>query len=146
MTIVKIVSGTYGYIPKGKRFVVPTTPQDPPIGVDDAEAKRLAELGVAVIVDRPDAERAEAPAEGPAEGENGAGDAEVNPEPENGAEGAPEAEEKDLEDMSFAELKKLGAEIGINPTGLKSRRDYISAINAALEEEPRVTAEEVIEG
>lgn len=51
MKSIKIIVGSYGYRPEGSKSVTLITKQHPPIDVSDAEAERLIELGVAVIVE-----------------------------------------------------------------------------------------------
>lgn len=51
MVLIKIINGIYGYRPEGRQIVVPTSPKDPPIGVNEAEAERLVEAGIARYVD-----------------------------------------------------------------------------------------------
>ncbi len=51
MKSIKIIAGSYGYRPEGSKSVTLITKQHPQIEVSNAEAERLIELGVAVIVE-----------------------------------------------------------------------------------------------
>ena len=51
MTTIKIISGVYGHRPEKSPYVIPVTVNDPPISVEDDEAIRLVELGVAAYVE-----------------------------------------------------------------------------------------------
>lgn len=70
--MIKIISGTYGHrpiLPNGKEspYVVPVTPDDLPIDVDQAEGERLIAEGIAEAVEAKAEETSEAPkAETPA--------------------------------------------------------------------------------
>ena len=134
MTIVKIISGTYGHRPENSPYVIPVTPRDPAISVDDDEAKRLVKIGVAAYVD------AEAPLEDVATAVPGDSDGQTignspdNGEGENGdsdpGEIAGTLDPEDLKGWKMEDLKKLAADLGIDTTGIKKKDDLIAAIAA----------------
>lgn len=146
MLIVKIVSGTYGYR-NGKR-IEPKDRNSNPFELPDDEAHRLVTLGVAEIVNTrvatPDNDDLETMAGGNmSKGENG----------ENGEENATEEtavfDEAYLYDMTNAELKDLAANLGINTSRCKVKKDYIDAImeNEAKEQRgnpPDISTEDPI--
>lgn len=51
MQRIKIIVGSYGYRPEGSGSVTLITKHHPPIVVNDAEAERLTDLGVAKIIE-----------------------------------------------------------------------------------------------
>ena len=116
------------------------TPEDKPFECDDAQADRLVRLRVAEYVGAqymavdPETEHIEdqeAPAEEPAE---------TTQEPEK-VYGHLSAE--DLETWDYNDLKKLAADMGVEPKG-KKKADYIAAIVAVeVEHGPEVDPEEV---
>ena len=130
MTIVKIISGTYGYQPQGSNYIVPVAAGDPPISVEDDEALRLVDLGVAVIAK----EDAPAPAEDAVEqtGESDPAEITGNLDPE------------ELKGWTVSDLKKLAADMQIDVTG-KKKDDIIKAICAVDVDVPALEAEDVIE-
>lgn len=117
--LVRIISGTYGHrpiLPNGKKshYVIPVKAGEAPIDLDKAEADRLIGLGVAEAVRT-----------------------EENKAPETEApEGATELETEgvSLEEMSFAELKALAQENGIDIGGIRSKTGLIEAISAQAED------------
>lgn len=92
------------------------TPENGPFECDDAQAAHFVGLGVAEYVGG--AKKADAQQEGHADGSQ---------ETEKAA-GHLDAEQ--LEGMDYNELKKLAADMGVEPEG-KKRSDYIAAIVAA---------------
>ena len=116
--------------------------------VDDAEGKRAVESGYAeevsvlAVVESVQAAPDANPGENPSEGEN------VPEGPEN-------AENKawNFESQSFAELKAMAQELGIDTGKLKSKAKLIEAIEAATtytaadseEDFPDLTAQDVVE-
>ena len=121
--LIRITNGTYGHspiLPDGSksRYVVPVTRKSGPIDVDPDEAARLVELGVAEYVtgEPVKAEKApEAPAEETVTGH---------------------LDGTDLESMSFAELKALAQDMGIETGKIKSKAAMIEAITAVEVEAP----------
>lgn len=97
------------------------TPESGPFDCDDAQADRLVRLGVAAYVgvgDKP------TPESSPVQ------------EPAAGAEGTAKShlDAAELENWDYNQLKKLAADMGVEPKG-KKKADYIAAI-AAAEIEP----------
>ncbi len=134
-----ITNGTYGHspiLPDGRksRYVVPVNRKSGPIDVDPEEAARLVEAGVAEYVNDEPAKAAKAP-EAPAE--------------ETVTE---EIEGTDLESMTFAELKALALEKGIETGKIKSKAAMIQAISEYAEEGipadddlPELSAQDVVD-
>ena len=121
--LILITNGTYGHsplLPDGSksRYVVPVNRKSGPIDVDPDEAKRLVEAGVAQYVN-----------------------AEPTAETEKDIE-TPDAVE--MEGMSFAQLKELANELGIDTGGIKSKASMIKAINDLTEEFPLLPPEDVV--
>ncbi len=116
--LVKIIAGTYGYRdekghlrPKGAGEVV---------NVDEAEAQRLVNIGIAEASDLPFSE--------PLDGEG------VDYTLDD-VEGQEEAGIS-AEDMSFEQLKDAAEQMGINTAKLRSKKVLIDAITAASVELP----------
>ena len=134
MTLVKIISGTYGYRPEKSNYVIPVSVGEGPISVDDDEAKRLVKIGVAAYVD------AEVPLEDVATAVPGDSDGQTignspdNGEGENGDSDPGEItgtlDPEDLKGWKMEDLKKLAADLGIDTTGIKKKDDLIAAIAA----------------
>ena len=89
------------------------TPEDGPFLCEIEQAKRLVDLGVAEYVGEP----VQAP-------ENNTGDTE-KPRLTGHLDAA------DLETMDYNALKKLAADMGVEPVGGKKKEHYIAAIVAA---------------
>lgn len=134
MTLIKIISGVYGYRPEKSPYVIPVSNRDPAISVDDDEAARLVEIGVAAYVGQESGAGAVAtglscdsdscpidPNPGSGDGENGdsdPGEITGNLDPDA------------LKDWKMDDLKKLAADMGIETTGIKKKDDLIAAIVA----------------
>lgn len=115
------------------------TPEDKPFECDDAQADRLVRLRVAEYVDdlgwKQEAEEPVPQQEDPDEEQD-----ETTQEPEK-VYGHLSAE--DLETWDYNDLRKLAAEIGVEPKG-KKKSDYIEAIVAVeVELGPEVDPEEL---
>lgn len=89
------------------------TPEDGPFLCEIEQAKRLVNLGVAEYVGEP----IQAP-------ESNTGDTE-------GIGTTGHLDAADLEKMSYPDLKKLAADMGVKPEGGQKREHYIAAIVAA---------------
>ena len=129
MAYIKVVTGGCGikYTDEhGNARHVLKTAESGPFECDDEHADRLVKLGVAVYVlnkaEEPVApeEETAVPAEEPEEAA-----------PETSGEHLDPAQ---LEEMSYNDLKKLAADMGVKPEG-KTKADYIASI-AAAEVEP----------
>ena len=113
MKRVKITDGLYGYRPKGAKH-----PQPAPAGslciVTDAEAARLASIGVAT----------------PVEGEDDEGEGVDTPDQGGPAEGEETArlDPEQLKKLTNAKLKELAEEMGIDTAKLKTKAQLIAAI------------------
>lgn len=138
-----ITNGTYGHspiLPDGRksRYVVPVNRKTGPIDVDPEEAARLVEAGVAEYVTDEPAKAAKAP-EAPAK--------------ETTAEETVTGhlDGTDLESMSFAELKALAQDMGIETGKIKSKAGLIEAITAveveapAEDDLPELSAQDVVD-
>jgi hypothetical protein len=153
MTLVKIISGVYGYRPEKSPYVVPVSAGDPAISVEDDEAMRLVNLGVAAYVDAGAVATAV-----PVVFDSDAID--NSPEREDGENGDPAPGEitatldpEDLKSWKMDDLKKLAADMGIDVTGIKKKDDLIQAIcaeevsipNDGIVDGPDLKIEDVIE-
>ena len=153
MTLVKIINGVYGYRPEKSPYVIPVSNRDPAISVDDDEAARLVEIGVAAYVGQESNAGAVATAvPGDSDGQtidnstdNGGG--------ENGDSDPREItgtlDPEELKGWKMDDLKKLAADMGIDTTGIKKKDDLIEAI-AAVEvnipaDAPVLNTEDVVE-
>lgn len=149
MATVKIISGVYGYVPEGSNYVIPVGSGDPAISVDDEEAKRLVDIGVAAYVD--------AAAVATALPGDSSDEAISNSHEDEGGENGdstpgeidgsfdPEA----LKAMKMDDLKKLAVDMGLDISGIRKKDDLIQAI-AAVEvtvppDAPVLGVEDVIE-
>ena len=129
---VEIISGSYGWR-KTKDAMPKLIERGGTCEVDEAEAKRLAALGVAAIVREVD----EAPVASASTGRNDAAPCADMPNKENGAESDTEAhlDTEQLQEMTVAQLKELAADLGIETAKLRRKDDLIAAI-AAVPVEP----------
>lgn len=120
---IEIISGSYGWR-KTKDAMPKLVERGGICEVDEAEARRLVALGVAVIVHEAD----EAPVASGSTVESGAD----MPSEENGAESGAEAhlDAEQLQEMTVAQLKELAAELGIETAKLRKKDDLIAAIVA----------------
>lgn len=148
--LIQITNGTYGHTPilpdgRKSRYVVPVNRKTGPIDVEPEEAARLVEAGVAeYVTDEPAkaAKAPEAPAEEPAA-----------EEPEAPAEETVTGhlDGTDLESMTFAELKALAQDMGIETGKIKSKAAMIEAITAveveapAEDDLPELSAQDVVD-
>ncbi|MGN1370194.1 MAG: SAP domain-containing protein [Aristaeellaceae bacterium] len=148
--LIRIINGTYGHRPKlanGKDspYVVPVTRNDPPIEVDEKEASRLVEAGIAEYVNVEEV----ATANSPSEQENA-----VCNTPENegcsDCDQTPENAPSNFEyqefttDMRVDELRAAMRERGIALKIGMSKADMVNALNSA-EDFPDLTAQDVVE-
>ena len=145
MTLVKIINGVYGHRPENSPYVIPVSVGDPAISVDDDEAKRLVDLGVAAYADAGAVATAI-----PVVSDSVAID--NSPESEDGESGdsAPgeivgHLDPDSLKDMKMDELKKLATDVGIDVTGIKKKDDLIQAIVSVDVTGPALEVEDVIE-
>ena len=124
---VEIISGSYGWR-KTKDAMPKLIERGGTCEVDEAEAKRLAALGVAAIVREVD----EASVASASTGRNDAAPCADMPNKENGAESDTEAhlDTEQLQEMTVAQLKELAAELGIETAKLRKKDDLIAAIVA----------------
>lgn len=110
MKRVKITDGLYGYRPEGAKH-----PQPVPAGslciVTDAEAARLASLGVGVVLEGIPEEDTTGAIATPVEGGE---TAHLDPE--------------QLKELTNAKLKELAEEMGIDTAKLKTKAQLIAAI------------------
>lgn len=136
--LIQITNGTYGHTPilpdgRKSRYVVPVNRKTGPIDVEPEEAARLVEAGVAEYVTDELAKAAKAP-EAPAE------------ETVTG-----HLDGTDLESMTFAELKALAQDMGIETGKIKSKAAMIEAITAveveapAEDDLPELSAQDVVD-
>lgn len=151
MVLVKIINGIYGYRPDGRSIVIPTTPKDAPIGVDEAEAERLVELGVARYVnelpDRTVAVDVATPLTAD-ETDNSVDDMGADADGESGSSGAEADDASDAEDLSkwkYEDLKKLASDLGIDTGKLRKKEALIQAILEAENQTDMGDAGDVIE-
>lgn len=129
MKRVKITNGLYGYRPEGVKH-----PRPVPAGslciVTDAEAARLASIGVGVVLEDIPEEGITGAVATPVEGEDDEG-AGVDTTDQGGpAEGEETArlDPEQLKELTNAKLKELAEEMGIDTSKLKTKAQLISAI------------------
>lgn len=148
--LIHIINGTYGHRPKlangeNSPFVVPVTRNDPPIDVDEKEAARLVEAGLAEYVSvKAVATGAEPPAPDNPNGNT--------PEGESGAEGhqtpkndpTPFGVQEYTTDMRVDELRAAMRERGLAVKVGMTKADMVSALMGS-EELPDLTALDVVE-
>ena len=153
MTLVKIINGVYGYRPEKSPYVIPVTNRDPAISVDDEEAARLVEIGVAAYVGQEiNAGTVATAIPGDSDGQT------IDNSPDNGdgengdsdpGEITGTLDPEELKGWKMDDLKKLAADMGIDTTGIKKKDDLIAAI-AAVEgnipaDAPMLEPEDVVE-
>lgn len=153
MTTIKIISGVYGHRPEKSPYVIPVTVNDPPISVEDDEAIRLVELGVAAYVEAETPPTAVATAHG-CDSDSCPIDPSLKDEGGESVDYAPgeidgHLDPDALKQMKMDNLKKLAADMGIDITGIKKKDDLVAAI-AAVEvtvpsDAPVLGVEDVIE-
>jgi len=104
--------------------------------VDDDEGRRAVEAGYAWEINAVPAERHVRTAPAPSMGEH----------PVNGgtAQNGPGNAENDLEAMSYAELKAMAKEMGIDTGKLKSKSKMIEAITGSGDSFPNLVPQDVI--
>ena len=129
MKRVKITNGLYGYRPEGAKH-----PRPVPAGslciVTDAEAARLASIGVGVVLEDIPEEGITGAVATPVEGEDDEG-AGVDTTDQGGpAEGEETARlyPEQLKELTNAKLKELAEEMGIDTAKLKTKAQLILAI------------------
>ena len=129
MKRVKITDGLYGYRPKGAKH-----PQPAPAGslciVTDAEAARLASIGVGVVLEDIPEEDTTGAVATPVEGEDDDGAGVDTPDQDEPAEGEETAhlDPEQLKELTNAKLKELAEEMGIDTAKLKTKAQLIAAI------------------
>lgn len=129
MKRVKITDGLYGYRPKGAKH-----PQPAPAGslciVTDAEAARLASIGVGVVLEDIPEEDTTGAVATPVEGEDDEGAGVDTPDQDEPAEGEETArlDPEQLKELTNAKLKELAEEMGIDTAKLKTKAQLIAAI------------------
>lgn len=129
MARIKILYGGCGisYIDEhGKERQALKTPESGPFECDDAQAARLVNLGVAAVY-----------IDGIGWQKVGDTVSFADTQQEEQADGSQETEQttghldaEQLEEMSYNDLKKLAADMGVKPEG-KTKQDYITALVAA---------------
>lgn len=134
--LIKIITGCYGHYENGK--LKPKDRNSGAFEVEDAEAKRLVEMGVAEYVNNAVATPCEVCAE-----EEPCENPPTVAEPENGAE---EAVYQYDNSTPMAELRKIAAERGIKvPVGMK-KTELLELLSGSDDEDaPNLGAEEPIE-
>lgn len=129
MKRVKITDGLYGYRPEGAKH-----PQPVPAGslciVTDAEAARLASIGVGVVLEDITEEDVTGAVATPVEGEDDEG-AVVDTHDQGGPaedEETAHLDPEQLKELTNAKLKELAEEMGIDTAKLKTEAQLIAAI------------------
>lgn len=130
MKTVRILSGAYGLRANGRTNLVL---KGNTCCVEDDEAKRLVDLGAAVVV----GEAAPKPTEKPA-----AIEADEPAETEEDDADVEDDEEIELETMTNAQLIAMCKEMGINTKTLTNKTKLINAIKAKQDEMPDLGAED----
>ncbi len=154
MKLIKIINGTYGFRPQ-PHVVELKTADDAPFEVNDKEAARLVELGVAAIAfgedseslqeamdevvdqlgdqptppdDEPEDDEPEDPAADP-DPDDGEPEDEVTEEP------AAKFDPEELEKLTNPQLGELAEELGVHLPGRPKKSELIAAIMKAAEED-----------
>jgi len=138
MVKIKIINGIYGHRPEGQMMVVPTTSQDPPIGVDEEEAERLVAEGIARYVDESlnhhehsHEEAVATPADASESGEaiDNMGEDEGGENANSDADDVTgHLDAESLKEWTYDDLKKLAADMGINTGKIRKKEALIEAI------------------
>ena len=157
MKLIKIINGTYGFRPQ-PHVVELKTADDAPFEVDDKEAARLVDLGVAAIaygedseslqeamdgmVDQlgdqpapPDEDPEDEPEDPGAEPEPAGDEPEDEPEDDSTEEPAPKFDPEELEKLTNPQLAELAEELGAHLPGRPKKADFIDAIMKAAAED-----------
>lgn len=157
--LIRIINGTYGHrprLPNGEMspYVVPTTPSDPPIDVDEEKAKELVKANVAVYASIEPVATVAAIPEAPtpeALTPNGTlGEESGTEEQEEGeSEQMPVEEDAPLynADMKADELRAAMKELGLPMHAGMSKVEMAEALNAAEAKEapPAPVVSDVVE-
>ena len=148
--LIHVINGTYGHrpiLPDGKRseYVVPTTRSDPPIDVDEKEAQRLVNAGVAEYVQKEAVATDAAPPEPEAPNgtiPGGEGD-------ESGNESDDLTDDEDVivytTDMKADELRAAMRERGLPIRVGMTKNEMVEVLNGGGEEPPNIEPEGVVE-
>ena len=141
MKLIKIINGTYGFRPQ-PHVVELKTADDAPFEVDDKEAARLVELGVAAIAYGEDSESLQDALDDVVDQlEEQPAPPEEEPEDDQPAEDgdAEETEQKfdrdELEQLTNPQLAELAEELGLHLSGRPKKSELIAAILKAAEED-----------
>ena len=141
MKLIKIINGTYGFRPQ-PHVVELKTADDAPFEVDDVEAARLVELGVAAIAYGEDSESLQDALDDVVDQlEEQPAPPEEEPEDDQPAEDgdAEEAEQKfdrdELEQLTNPQLAELAEELGLHLSGRPKKAEIIEAIMKVAEED-----------
>ena len=148
--LIRIINGPYGHRPtlsngEKSNFIVPITRNDLPIEVDEKEAQRLVDAGIAqyangeAVATDPVASEADNPIGNTPEGEDGT---EGVGEPEN--EPAPFEEPVFTTDMRADELRAAMRERGLTVKIGMTKADMVAALNGT-EDLPELTVQDVVE-
>lgn len=129
---IEIISGTYGYRPKGSLHPMPVE-RGGTCEVSNEEAQRLYRLGVA----RPAQESTALAVATPTEGAEDNGASVTMPTVESGAEGEKNAhlDAEQLKELTNAKLRTLADELGIDTAKLRNKAQLIAAIADVSPEE-----------
>lgn len=159
MKLIKIINGTYGFRPQ-PHVVELKTADDAPFEVDDKEADRLVELGVAAIAFGEDSESLQEamdevvdqlgdqptpPDDEPEDDEpedDEPEDPAADPDPDEGEpedeiteEPAAKFDPEELEKLTNPQLGELAEELGVHLPGRPKKSELIAAIMKAAEED-----------
>ena len=159
MKLIKIINGTYGFRPQ-PHVVELKTADDAPFEVDDKEAARLVELGVAAIAFGEDSESLQEamdevvdqlgdqptpPDDEPEDDEpedDESEDPAADPDPDEGEpedevteEPAAKFDPEELEKLTNPQLGELAEELGVHLPGRPKKSELIAAIMKAAEED-----------
>ena len=145
MKLIKIINGTYGFRPQ-PNVVELKDADDAPFEVDDKEAARLVELGVAAIAFGEDSESLQEAMDdvvdqledqpAPPEEDPEDDEPEEEDEPETDDEDpATKLDPADLELLTVSQLSELAEELGLHLQGRPKKSELIAAILKATEED-----------
>ena len=157
MKLIKIINGTYGFRPQ-PNVVELKDAGDAPFEVDDKEAARLVDLGVAKIaygedseslreamdgmVDQlgdqpapPEEDLEDEPKDPDAEPEHAGDEPEDEPKDDGTEEPAPKFDPEELEKLTNPQLRELAEALGIHLSGRPKKEEFIDAILKAAAED-----------
>ncbi|MDF2984890.1 MAG: hypothetical protein K0R50_400 [Eubacterium sp.] len=140
MQLIKIVNGTYGHKTLGSKHIDPKDVGSPPFEVDDIEAIRLVDIGVAIYcLDIDVIEEAATPVATPDKEENVTGTGKNTPDGNAGEKPFYSSE------MKADELKELMKKYGLSFKVGMTKDDIVAALDEFFDNEEEKTDDDVID-